>query len=55
MPNHPSVLQLYVWQEYDIAPDFPELRDFLGYWNETLEGAPHSVRVAHHHLMRPSD
>src|SRR5690606_5537637 len=55
MPDHPSLLQLYVWQEYDLAPDFPELRGFLDYWKETLEGALHSVRVAHHRLIKPSE
>ena len=39
MPDHPSLLQLYVWKEYDLAPDFPELRGFLDYWKKTLEGA----------------
>lgn len=24
MPDHPSLLQLYVWQEYDLAPEFPD-------------------------------
>ena len=55
MPDHPSLLQLYVWQEYDLAPQFPELRGFLDYWTETLEGALHSVRVVHHRLIRPSE
>ena len=55
MPDHPSLLQLYVWQEYDLAPDFPELRGFLDHWKETLEGALHSVRVAHHRLIKPSE
>lgn len=30
LPDHPSLLQLYVWQDYDLAPDFPTLRGFLG-------------------------
>ena len=55
MPDHPSLLQLYVWQEYDLAPDFPELHGFLDYWTATLEGALHSVRVAHHRLIEPSE
>ena len=55
LPDHPSLLQLYVWQEYDLAPDFPELKGFLGYWQRELEGALHSVRVAHHRLIRPSE
>ena len=28
-PDAPSLLQLFVWQEYDLAPDFPVLFDFL--------------------------
>ena len=23
LPDHPSLLQLYVWQDYDLAPEFP--------------------------------
>ena len=54
-PDHPNLLQLYVWQEYDLAPAFPALRAFLDYWTVTLDGALHSVRVAHHRLIRPSE
>ncbi|WP_376749557.1 hypothetical protein [Brucella anthropi] len=50
-----AMLQVYVWQDYDLAPKFPELRGFLDYWTETLEGALHSVRVAHHRLIQPSE
>lgn len=28
LPDHPSLLQLYVWQDYDLAPDFPTLTVF---------------------------
>ena len=52
-PDHPSLLQLYVWQEYDLAPRFPELSAFLDYWRREVEGALHSVRVAHNQLIRP--
>ncbi|MER8752900.1 usg protein [Mesorhizobium sp. M1050] len=55
LPDHPSLLQLYVWQDYDLAPDFPELHGFLSYWERELEGPLHSVRVAHHRLIRPSE
>lgn len=24
LPDHPAFLQLYVWQDYDTAPDFPD-------------------------------
>jgi len=36
MPDHPSLLQTYVWQNYDLFPKFPALRDFLAFWQEKL-------------------
>jgi uncharacterized protein Usg len=29
LPDHPSLLQSYIWQEYDLHPRFPRLRTFL--------------------------
>lgn len=55
MPDHPALLQTYVWQEYDLAPDFPTLRGFLDFWRRELEGALYSVRVAHQKLIKPSE
>ncbi|SFL19156.1 Usg-like family protein [Mesorhizobium albiziae] len=26
LPDYPRLLQLYVWQEYDLAPEFPTLK-----------------------------
>ena len=47
MPDHRDLLQLFLWQHYDIAPDFPELARFLAFWQREIEGPLHSVRVAH--------
>lgn len=55
MPDHPSLLQSYIWQEYDLAPKFPVLIRFLDFWSRELEGALHSVRVAHSRLIRPAE
>ncbi len=55
LPDHPALLQLYVWQDYDVAPSFPTLRKFLDYWRRELEGALHSVRIAHQGLIKPSE
>lgn len=55
MPDHPGLLQLYVWQEYDIAPDFPNLHGFLDFWRRDIEAALHSVRVAHCTLISPTE
>ena len=54
-PDAPLLLQLFVWQEYDLAPDFPVLFDFLDHWQREIEGALHSVRIAHDHLIRPAE
>ena len=55
LPDHPSLLQTYVWQEYDLFPKFPALNRFLAFWLETLEGPLHSVTVAHSRLIRPAE
>jgi uncharacterized protein Usg len=50
-PDHQSLLQTYVWQCYDLAPLFPELRRFLDFWQRQLDGPLHSVTVAHRRLI----
>ena len=54
-PDHPALLQAYVWQEYDLAPRFPALNAFLGFWQREIEGKLHSVIVAHAGLIRPAE
>ncbi len=46
LPDHPTLLQSYVWQDMDMAPRYPSLRKFLAFWQRELEGPLHSVRVA---------
>jgi uncharacterized protein Usg len=46
LPDHPALLQTYVWQDYDIAPRYPVLNRFLEFWTREIEGRLHSVRVA---------
>ena len=55
MPDYPAVLQSYVWQDYDLAPQFPALKKFLKFWRDRLDGPLHSVRVAHSRLIRPAE
>lgn len=55
LPDRPVLLQSYVWQEYDLAPDFPVLNDFLAFWTRELEGPLHSVTVAHSRLIKPAE
>lgn len=54
-PDHPWLLQSYVWQDYDLCPKFPELQRFLEFWRSKLDGALHSVTVAHSGLIKPAE
>ena len=55
LPDNPALLQLYLCQDYDLAPDFPTLQGFLDLWQRELDGPLHSVRVAHQRLIRPAE
>jgi uncharacterized protein Usg len=55
LPDHPSLLQTYVWQNYDLFPKFPALKDFLAFWQEKLDGPLYSVTVAHSKLIKPAE
>ena len=51
IPDHPSVLQTFIWQHLDIAPEFPELKRFLSFWEKNLDGPIHSVRICRSSLL----
>ena len=55
MPDHPGVLQTFIWQKLDRAPAFPELSRFLAFWEREIEGPLHSVRVASASLTKPAE
>ncbi len=55
LPDHPKLLQSYIWQDYDVAPRFPKLIDFLDFWDSNLDGALYRVLVAHRRLIQPAE
>ncbi|WP_395174105.1 usg protein [Roseibium alexandrii] len=55
MPDHPRLLQSFLWQTEDLAPKFPELTRFLTFWEREIEGRIHAVRVAHQNLIEPAE
>ena len=55
MPDHPALLQTYLWQEYDLYPQFPNLHRFLDFWSHRLDGVLHTITVAHRELIRPAE
>jgi uncharacterized protein Usg len=53
--GYPCLLQKFIWQHYDLAPDFPEMTTFLKFWKEKIEGPLHSVRYVHWKLISPTE
>jgi uncharacterized protein Usg len=55
LPDYPKLLQSYLWQDMDVAPDFPRLTQFLSYWERHIDGRLHTVRIANAELVRPQE
>ncbi len=55
LPDHPALLQEFIWQDYDLAPDFPALHRFLRFWVKEIEGKLHSVYVARYKVITASE
>ena len=51
MPDYPTLLQTFVWQEIDLPPQYPRLKRFIRFWNKNLDGPILFVRVAYSTLM----
>jgi uncharacterized protein Usg len=55
LPDHPALLQSYIWQDYDLHPRFPKLKGFLDFWSAKLEGKLFKVIVANSKLLTPAE
>lgn len=55
LPDFPELLQSFIWQELDKAPDFPILMQFLAFWEKNIEGKMHSVTITNTELVKPSE
>ena len=53
MPDHRHVLNSFIWQEYDLAPDHPRLFEFIEFWQREIDGPLHSVRFTHRKMIGP--
>lgn len=47
LPDSPSVLNSFIWQKYDLQPDFPVLFDFIDFWQREIEGRLNAVFFSH--------
>jgi uncharacterized protein Usg len=55
LPDHPALIQSFVWQDYDVSPTFPRLNGFLEFWRTSLEGPLYKVTVASCELIKPAE
>lgn len=55
LPDHPVFIQSYLWQDFDLPPEFPRLTEFLTFWGRSIDGKLHSVRVAIGDHLVPND
>ena len=55
MPDHPDLLQNFIWQDLDIDPDYPVLRRFLRFWKHNIDGRLHTVKIAATSLTKPAE
>jgi uncharacterized protein Usg len=49
------LLQTYVWQDYDMFPNFPARTDLLAFWGAKLKGPLFAITVAHSKLIKPAE
>jgi len=54
MPDHPALLQRFLWQTLDISPEYPRVHKFLDHWRAEIEAVIHSVRVSAVGLISPA-
>lgn len=54
IPDHPSLLQTFLWQTLDEAPDFPRIQKFLEFWRREIDAVIHSVAISSAPEIGPS-
>lgn len=55
MPDFKNVLNEFVWQFYDLAPDHPTLFEKIEWWKAEIEGPLHSIVFVHRKLLSAGD
>jgi len=54
MPDHPALLQRFLWQTLDLPPEFPRVHRFLDYWSREIHAVIHSVTCTAAGLVMPA-
>jgi uncharacterized protein Usg len=53
LPDHPALLQRFLWQTLDLPPEFPRVHEFLTFWRREIDAVIHSVRVSSVGVIKP--
>ena len=54
IPDHPALLQRFLWQTLDFPPDFPRIHRFLDFWRREIDAVIHSVTCSAVGLVSPA-
>jgi uncharacterized protein Usg len=54
IPDHPSLLQSFIWQTLDLAPQYPRIHRFLDFWRREIDAVIHSVHLASGEHLAPA-
>ena len=54
-PDRRWLLQTYVWQDYDLFPNFPALKDFLAFWEKSLKDPCSQLPLRTRKLIKPAE
>ena len=54
MPDHPKLLQSFMWQTLDVAPEYPRVHRFLEHWRREIQAVIHSVTLSTVGLVSPA-
>lgn len=55
LPDYRSILQEFLWQTLDKAPEYPRMHKFLRYWEENIEAPIYSAKIANVEIISPAN
>jgi uncharacterized protein Usg len=54
IPDYPDLLQQFLWQTLDTAPEYPRVHRFLHFWRREIHAVIHSVAISTVGVVAPA-